>query len=78
MFEAGKYEQDSEAKWSEGDWNADGRFGTSDLVVAFEDGGYEQGPRPEMNAVPEPTSFAVLVAALIGIASVSRSRRSRV
>jgi len=39
-----------------GDWNGDGQFGTSDLVTAFQDGGYDQGPRTASQAVPEPSS----------------------
>ena len=31
--------------WSEGDWNGDGRFDTSDLVAAFQDNGYQRGRR---------------------------------
>ncbi len=78
VFAAGKYEVDLEAGWDEGDWNGDVRFNSGDLVAAFSDGGYEQGPRNEMNVVPEPTSFAMLIATLIGVTSVSRSRRKRV
>ena len=44
VFEAGKYEKDQDANWSEGDWTGDHRFGSTDLVAAFRDGGYEQGP----------------------------------
>ena len=80
VFQAGEYEDKvlGNSGWAEGDWDGDGDFTTGNLVVAFEDSGYGQGPRPEMNAVPEPTSFAMLMAALIGFASVSRNRRVRV
>lgn len=67
VFEAGKYEQDVVARWSEGDWNGDGRFGTGDLVTAFEDGGYEQGKLAGASAVPEPASIFILIGGLIGI-----------
>jgi hypothetical protein len=76
VFAAGEYEDASahNSGWAEGDWNGDRDFTSTDLVVAFQDGGYERGPRPEMHAVPEPTSFALLIAALIGAASASKSR----
>lgn len=54
VFAAGNYELDKESSWSQGDWTGDLRFDSADLVAAFTDDGYEQGPRPEMNAVPEP------------------------
>ena len=28
------------AGWAEGDWNGDGLFNSTDLVLAFQDGGY--------------------------------------
>ncbi|MCA9166130.1 MAG: hypothetical protein KDB23_00610 [Planctomycetales bacterium] len=42
VFAAGHYEDDHEnnAFWSVGDWDGDGEFNTSDLVWAFQDGGY--------------------------------------
>ena len=58
VFKAGKYEQDEFANWSEGDWNADGRFDSGDFVVAFQDGGYEGGQRTA--AVPEPSGLMML------------------
>ncbi len=78
VFQSGRYEDgiDGNATWSSGDWNGDGDFDSGDLVVAFTDGGFEQGPRPAMNAVPESTSFAILMATLIGVATVSRTRQS--
>ncbi|MCA9214212.1 MAG: hypothetical protein KDB27_14170 [Planctomycetales bacterium] len=39
-----------------GDWNLDGDFTTSDLVVAFQDGGFEKGPQVTAAIVPEPAS----------------------
>ena len=44
-----------------------------DLVAAFQDGGYEVGPRAAVSAVPEP-SCAILLS--IGIVVLCRFRRS--
>ncbi len=71
VFGSGKYENDVQASWSEGDWDGDGQFGTGDLVVAFGSGGYEQGPLPAA-AVPEPSSMAILMAALLSIVATRK------
>ena len=63
-----------DAGWHEGDWTGDRRFNSTDLIAAFQDGGYEQGPRP-VAAVPEPGSTLILLAGLTGIGVVSRTRR---
>jgi hypothetical protein len=44
VFQAGKYEDDRRynARYHEGDFNADDDFTTSDLVLAFQAGIYEQ------------------------------------
>jgi hypothetical protein len=49
------------------DWNGDGDFDTGDLVFAFQGGGYEQGPRAEMPAVPEPAALPMLIGGWVGI-----------
>ncbi len=59
--------------WAQGDWNGDGDFDSSDLVVAFQDAGYEKGLRGEVNGVPEPTSLTMLLAAFVGVA-ICRSK----
>jgi hypothetical protein len=61
--------------WATGDWNGDGEFDSGDLVSAFRDGGYVAAA---IQVVPEPTSAAMVISALIGIAAVPRSRRKRV
>ena len=48
-----------------GDWDGDGFFGSSDMVTAFVDGGYEKGPMADAAAVPEPTSVLLLLTGLI-------------
>lgn len=76
VFSSGKYEQAEAATWAEGDWNGDGRFGTADLIVAWQDGGYEQGPRAA--EVPEPTLLgAIGFAALTGLAARKRTADKR-
>jgi hypothetical protein len=74
VFTAGKYETDTLATWSEEDFNGDQRFGSGDLVTAFQDGGYEKGPRAAVSAVPESSS---IVLGLFGPLSVLRNRRRR-
>jgi hypothetical protein len=72
VFQAGKYESDEPAGWSEGDWSADARFSSSDLVAAFQDGGFEQGPRSGVSAVPEPTTSGLVIAAGLSVAWFAR------
>ena len=80
VFQAGEYEDamPDNSGWAEGDWDGDGDFASGDLVIAFEDGGYEPGTPAAVNIVPEPTSPLALLAGLIGLATVSNSRRKRV
>lgn len=73
VFQAGKYEADVAASWSEGDWNGDRRFDSGDFIVAFQDGGYEQGPQAGFAAVPEPTGLFLQITVLGGL--LSRHRR---
>lgn len=65
----GKYESRENAGWSEGDWNGDGFFSSSDFVQAFADGGYEKGDRT-VN-VPEPSSMTLI---LVGLCSMTLVR----
>ncbi len=53
------------AGWAEGDWNGDGIFTSDDFVIEFQDGGYEQGPRTDVAAVPEPGAWTLLVIGLV-------------
>ena len=38
------------SSWADGDWNCDGEFDTSDLVAAFQTGGYSVGAVRAANA----------------------------
>ncbi len=67
VFQEGTYESDTAAGWTQGDWSGDQRFDSGDLVVAFQDGGFETGPRPAVNAVPEPMSLMMLLVGGLGI-----------
>ena len=63
------------AKWTEGDWNGDGVFSSSDFVAAFAGGGYENGPRDGgLQVVPEPSS-AILALSCAGLLLAIRRRR---
>jgi hypothetical protein len=65
--------------WSEGDWNGDGVFNSTDFVSAFTDGGYEAGNRAAVAAVPEPSGLLLTLLALMGVCSSRRNpRRVRV
>ena len=74
IFQAGKFELDQDADWSQGDWTGENRFNTSDLVKAFQDGGFEKGPVATA-AVPEPASGLLLILGFFGIVVRVRQRR---
>jgi hypothetical protein len=77
VLQIGEYEDDQplNSTWADGDWNGDGESDSADLVTALADGGYEQGPRPGVRAVPEPSGAELLLPTLIvAIALRSQSR----
>ena len=55
------------------DWDGNADFDSGDFVVAFQAGGFEQGPRAAVAAVPEPASWVLLSIALL--MAVHRRRR---
>ena len=67
VFTAGLYESGEPATWSQGDWDGDQVFSSRDFVAAFSDGGYEKGPRPAVNAVPEPSSLRLTILAAVAM-----------
>ena len=75
VFIAGKFESDEYASWSEGDWNGDMRFDTNDFVAAFQDGGFELGPRAVVNSVPEPSTSILLTIAAMILAQFRKARQ---
>jgi hypothetical protein len=68
------YETGQTAGWEDGDFSGDGVFDSSDLVIAFVDGGHEQGERQRAVAVPEPSGWPLLVMGLLPWLSNRRSR----
>ncbi|MEZ6121097.1 MAG: PEP-CTERM sorting domain-containing protein [Pirellulaceae bacterium] len=76
VFSAAEYEDNItlNSTWAEGDWNGDGDFDSSDLILAFQDGGYEQGPRADVQAVPEPATFVLFSLGLLAIVRCTRNR----
>jgi hypothetical protein len=74
VFTAGKYETGQAAGWSEGDWDGNGTFDSADFVAAFSDGGYEIGPRPPVNAVPEPAGALLVTVAASWLVIATRRR----
>jgi hypothetical protein len=79
VFQAGRYEDGEplNASWATGDWNGDGDFDSSDFVTAFQSGGFEIGPRPAVQAVPEPTGLGILCGLLCACTAFDRRRQNR-
>jgi hypothetical protein len=75
VFTAGQYEDTiaGNSTWATGDWDGNGDFDSGDFVVAFTAAGYEAGPRPPVNAVPEPAAGLLCLIAAVGM--LSRCRR---
>ena len=85
VFQAGKYEQGwlgewrsihQGAGWTEGDWNGDGFFDSSDVVAAFVDGGFEAGDRSQATAmaIPEPATGTLVALCVIALPGLCRWR----
>jgi hypothetical protein len=72
VFQVGAYEQAFDTDWAGGDWNADLRFNTSDLLEAFQDGGFQASAAA---VVPEPASSIPAVLALGWLTRYARIRR---
>ena len=62
VFQTNQYEDriEKNSTWATGDWDGDLEFSTSDLVLAFQDGGFEAGPRNAIATVPEPDSKTLM------------------
>ena len=76
VFVAGEYEDElvRNSTWSTGDWNGDGEFTSGDFVVAFDDGGFELGPRAVVADVPEAPAAMLTAIAMIGLLAKRRRR----
>ncbi|MCA9171058.1 MAG: hypothetical protein KDB23_25470 [Planctomycetales bacterium] len=74
VLNAGEYEDaiDGNSTWATGDWSGDREFNSADFVLAFQDGGFDNGQRAAFAAVPEPDTFV-----LAGLAFVSMCCRRR-
>ena len=66
-MQAGQYEDSlaGNSTWATGDWDGDLEFLSSDFVLAFQSGSYEQGPRTSRQTqgaiVPEPAGAGWLL-----------------
>jgi hypothetical protein len=80
VLQAGHYEDEivGNSTWATGDWSGDCEFNTNDLILVFQEGGYEMGPRAATGvaAVPEPSAFVGGFTAMLIVAIRNRSRRS--
>ncbi|MFC1758683.1 pentapeptide repeat-containing protein [Planctomycetota bacterium] len=78
LFQRNKYEDrgiGSIADWSDGDFDGNGYFNSADMVLAFQDSGYEQGPRPALQAVPEPKFISAWIVWLLLLVARRMSAR---
>ena len=70
--------RDNRQLGTEGDWNGDGVFSSTDFVFAFQAGGYESGPREGgLQVVPEPAT-SVLIAFGTLVLGLTRKRMTGV
>jgi hypothetical protein len=74
IFAAGQFEDQTydNSIWPSGDFDGDRDFTTTDLVFAFQDGGYRRGPRASVSAVPEPAGCGSVLGLLLGAAGFVR------
>ena len=75
VFQAGEHEDviAGNSTWATGDWNGDGEFDSGDLIVAFQDAGFEAGPRAAAATVPEPSSILLLCVGILGTIGLKRT-----
>ena len=78
-LQAGQYEDGiaANSSWATGDWNGDAELESGDLVLAFQAGGYELGPRAATAGVPEPSAWMLWCAALPALGLHRRARALR-
>ncbi|MCA9199202.1 MAG: hypothetical protein KDA87_16770 [Planctomycetales bacterium] len=80
VFEAGQYEDAvaNNSTWATGDWDGNGEFDSSDLVLAFQDAGFETLPNGKVTPVPEPTiSVLGLLLLFLVVPRTSSPRKCR-
>jgi hypothetical protein len=71
VLAAGQYEDDmsGNSRWATGDWNCDGEFNTSDILLAFQKGGYSSAATAAASAAA-PSAQATLGSRLALAAAV--------
>lgn len=77
VFQAGQFEDAiaGNSNWESGDWDGDCDFTTSDLILAFREDSFENGPRRSL-VLPEPVNSwpIVLLLCRIVVCRVERKR----
>jgi hypothetical protein len=76
VFQPRQYEDSfvRNSRWETGDWDGNLEFETGDLVLAFQSGGYDLGPRQAV-PVPEASTGLLFAIGLLGTACATRLRR---
>ena len=77
VFAAGEYEDGvaNNSNWPTGDWNCDGDFDSTDLIVAFQYGGYNPLARPAALDALANRDLALLAAQWFNQNPENRKRR---
>ena len=59
VFQRAEYEDQLQGNstWEDGDWDGDGDFTSSDLVLAFQSGGYQMAARLDPSGQARGSSF---------------------
>jgi hypothetical protein len=79
VFQRGHYEDRRRAnsRWTDGDWNGDREFDSSDLVELLRSGEWTRSRTMRAEGVPEPSGQLLTVLAVLGLAPRALARRAR-